>query len=85
MYVLVKFLFWISIWPIFEKENIILVFYLKCFDCDAVALSASFPLVSLKERCLVIVSIPYHCLLFYFIGTPNTWRLGFIKTLPTAT
>ena len=42
MYVLVKFLFWIAVWPICGKETVLLAFCLLCFDYGAVALSASF-------------------------------------------
>ena len=42
MYVLVKCAFWIAVWPIVWKELVLLTFCLLCFDCGAVALSASF-------------------------------------------
>ena len=51
MYVLVKVLCWIAVWPIFGKEIVLLAFCLLCFDCDAVALSASvFPFGVLDGR-----------------------------------
>ena len=40
---------------------------LQCFDCGAVALIASFfSFCVLDGKCKVLVSIPDHCLPFYF-------------------
>ena len=55
---LVIFFFW--------KGTVLLAFCLYCFDCGAVALSASvFPFGVLDGSCYVIVLIPDHCLPFY--------------------
>ena len=72
MYVLVKCLFRIAIWPIFGKEIVLLAFCLKCFDCSTVALSVSFfPFRILDGRCKVIVMIPDHCRLPFYINNSN--------------
>ena len=52
MYVLVKFLVWIAVQPIFGAETVLMAFWLKCFYCGAVALNASFfPFGVLDGRC----------------------------------
>ena len=61
MCVLVKYLFWLAVWPKFGKETPLSAICLQSFNCGAVA---SFPLVSWTEG--VILSIPDHCLPFYF-------------------
>ena len=50
MYVLVKVLFWIAVWPSLGKT--LFGFCLYCLDCEAVALSASFPFGALKQKVL---------------------------------
>ena len=54
MYNFVNFLFWIAVWPFFWRwgwrgqgagrgvATVLSAFCLSCFDCGAVALSASF-------------------------------------------
>ena len=52
LHVLVNVLFWKALWPIFGKVTVLLAFCLWCFDCDAVALSASFfPFGILDGKC----------------------------------
>ena len=35
-------IFWIAVWPIFEKETVFFAFCWYCFDCGTVALRALF-------------------------------------------
>ena len=66
VYVAYIFLFWIAIWPLCGKVTVCLAF---CW-CVSIRIQlfrvCFFPFDVSDGRCGIIVSIPDHCLPFYF-------------------
>ena len=61
------FLFWIAIWPLCGKVTVHLAFCKRCFHKGPViSCLCFFPFDVSDGRCGIIVSIPDHCLPFYF-------------------